>query len=77
MPIIVGLGSVEVGLMTSEPHTKIFHYFRDFPFYVFACSSPHSLSFSNIRECFGISGSRATTFILCLNLASYRKHGVN
>ena len=63
MPIIVGLGSVEVGLMMSESHTEIFHIFRDFTFYVFACCSPQTLSFSNIRVCFGISGSRATTLL--------------
>ena len=40
-------------------------FFRNVPFYVFACSSEQTLSISNIRECFGIYGSRAIFFILC------------
>ena len=65
MPIIVGLGSVEVGFMMSEPQTKIFHYFRGFPFYVFACSSPHSLSLSG-----GVLKSMGAELQLLYNLAS-------
>ena len=51
--------------LSPDSQPKIFHHFRDFPFYVFASSSEQTLSISNIRECFGIYVSRAIFFILC------------